>query len=646
MSMDNARAKPKSNKELEAYADQLWESVEVSALGDTAFEALSDVVVDCTYDGKILRANIIFGDLVGLPLEQIIGQPCEQFDFLRNNEIPRCEKKITSQSGTEIWFDRLQLSMREPKNGDIFIRVIGRDITQQKHTEAALIEARHQAEEANAAKSRFLAMVSHEIRTPLNGIMGMGRLLADTNLTAEQRNYTESMISSSEALLLLVNDLLQFGREDIAANRINPEPTFIAPLIAGVVELLADKAHKKDIDLGYGLSADLPEKLNIDAGRLRQILFNIIGNALKFTSKGGVRIDVSFCDEHLRIRVEDTGPGIALEHQASVFEPFEQVENTFSRTHDGAGLGLSIAKKMANAMGGDIFLESKVGEGSVFTLGVRATPLIEAKKKEFLNETVLICARKGFEADLICELAARSGMHVLHTTSISEMREIANQWPYPSKIIIDQRLTDMAPLEQIEFALPNCQIIALITPEQRGTIGAAFKAAEHGFLTRPVRPSTALQVFANEIPMAKYTNNAALTVTENSEPKNYKVLLAEDNPINALLACKLLERASCHVTHVTDGAQAVEKLNAQHDYDIVLMDLHMPVMDGLTAIKAIRQNEEERGEKSATILAVTADNQISTNNAIMAAGASGILEKPFNIDALKIALEAKTASMG
>ncbi|KPB01894.1 ATP-binding protein [Ahrensia marina] len=635
--MDDLRAISDDKKELEAQADQLWESVEMNALGDA--------VVDCTTEGKIIHANAVFANLVDQPAETIIGQDREQFAFLKGGKSPRCFKKLTAQDGTETWFDRLQFSMREPDTGDIFIRVIGRDITQHKRTEAALIEARRQAEEADAAKSRFLAMVSHEIRTPLNGITGMGRLLADTQLTAEQRNYTESMISSSEALLLLVNDLLQFGREEISANKINAEPTTIASLIAGVVELLAEKAHHKNIDLGYDLSAEVPEKINIDAGRLRQILFNIIGNAIKFTDKGGVRIDVSYCGNHLTVRVQDTGPGIAEEHQTNIFMPFEQVENTFNRTHDGAGLGLSIARKMAIAMGGDISLDSAVGEGSIFNVNVRATPITEAKKNVTINETVLVCMKQGFEADLLSGLASRAGAHVLQCASISEMHQLAYQWPYPSKIIIDQRLTKTPPLEQIEFALPDCQAIALITPEQRGTIGAAFKAANHGFLTRPVRPSTALRVLGNDIPSIEKSEDRQPATIQKENNKKYNVLVAEDNPINALLATNMLERASCRVTHVTDGAQAVEKLNKQHEYDIVLMDLHMPVMDGLTAIKAIRRNEEERNAPSVALLAVTADNQLSTNEAIMAAGASGILEKPFNIDALIIMLEEKTTSV-
>lgn len=637
--MTDTKAAIAQQNMLEVYADRLWESVETHQLSDDALAALSDMVVDCSPSGRILRANPAFCAFAGLSLEEIEGRDGHEFGFLQDREQPRCTVELISPLGETTWFDRIQLSMRDPKSGAQFVRVVGRDITEHKLSEIQLIDARKRAEEADEAKSRFLAMVSHEIRTPLNGIIGMGKLLADTKLSAEQKTYVEAVTTSGEALLVLVNDLLQFGRHELTNDLVVEETTDVRTLVAGVIELLAEQAHGKNIDLGYCFSDNLPASVNIDAGRLRQLLFNIIGNAVKFTEVGGVRIDVNFeSPQTLKVCVSDTGPGIDKDHIDKIFEPFEQVENTFTRTHMGAGLGLAISRKIANSMGGDIAVESTVGVGSKFEIDLNVSTVGDKPLNNIslTNEVILSLCRTGTEADILTETMKSAGACVEQVSNLAQALAIIESHDRKFKIIVDERLG------LCEAALSanwpeGTQLIALIEPSDRKQIGASYNAGGHSFLTRPVRPSTMLRILSEQTApdIENHTNLNEITPRPaKAHSHALNVLLAEDNPVNALLAQKLLERNGHQVTWVENGADALASLNGSKIFDVVLMDLHMPVMDGLAAIKAIRKKEEDGGLVAIPIFMVTADGLAESAEAILAAGSTGILEKPLNIDAL------------
>lgn len=632
-----------SENPLEAYADRLWESVETHQLAENALVAISDLVVDVSKDGEILGANAAFCRLIGIDNSQVTGRYCRDFELLRDLQKPRQTLQIATSSGDEIWIDRTQLSMRDPKTGLAFIRVVGRDVTEHKNSEHALIEARQAAETADAAKTRFLAMISHEIRTPLNGIIGMGKLLSDTSLSLEQQNYVEAITTSGEALLLLVNDLLQFGRQELTEHKTVSEPTAIAPLVAGVMELMAEKAYAKGLDFGYKLHRDLPENVTLDAGRLRQILFNVIGNAVKFTDEGGIRVDLRLAKSGmLAVFVEDTGPGIPPEKQDSIFDPFEQIESTLTRTHDGAGLGLAIARKLAIAMGGDIKLQSDGDSGSNFSISIRVQDADKFKNhaKPMRGQEIVLCMKPGVEADILREIIEDQGGLVTSVESMSSALEATTQRCGIHQIVLDHRCAQEFKIETENPFPKNCKLIALIEPGQRGKTGAIFKAAGHSFLTRPLRPSTVVRVLTDEVFQPDIrTEPLPKAVTPS---KHLKVLLAEDNAVNALLATKLLERQGCNVHVVENGLEAVNAITPDHNYDLILMDLHMPVMDGLTAIKAIRQNEEDRGDRSTPIMMTTADTQVEMQEQVMAAGATSLLDKPLNLDQLQSALRMQS----
>ncbi|MEL6922364.1 MAG: HAMP domain-containing sensor histidine kinase, partial [Pseudomonadota bacterium] len=349
----------------------------------------------------------------------------------------------------------------------------------------ARAEAQAATFDLDQQKARFLAMVSHEIRTPLNGIIGMGKLLTDTKLTAEQRNYVDAMTSSSQALLLLVNDLLEFGQQRGTARRQEIEHLDIRNCIAGVTELLAGRAHEKGIDLGWRVTRCVPDIVCVNAVALRQVLFNIIGNAVKFTENGGVSVTASFCDERLEIRVSDTGPGISDADKASVFDPFHQLDMTHTRANEGAGLGLAITKRLVEDMGGEVALKDSDSGGAQFDvrLPAQAVPAVfeASPTKRSQHHNVHLAMDDGPEKRLLAAMLEDAGVTVCDG-------DAANT------VFLDMRRADAErENDAVTYWTDRAKAIAyLIEPQQRGTFGAEAKANGHSYLTRPVREASLL----------------------------------------------------------------------------------------------------------------------------------------------------------
>jgi PAS domain S-box-containing protein len=649
--------------ELEKLADRLWELQESEERFRGLIDALGDLVVHRDRDGRIVYANQVFADLVGQPPHELSGLTLTDLGidvgvvpdaaFAEGECLSSTDVAIRT-GGDVRWFSWIELSVRDEADDSVSHRAIARDITDRKRAEAALINARERAEFASQAKSRFLATVSHEIRTPMNGIMGMAKLLADTRLTPEQRTYVGAVSTSAGALIALIEDLLDYSKIEAGRFELEPQPMSPRELAENVVELLAARAHGKGVGIGCHVAPDVPGTILADPGRLRQVLLNLIGNAVKFTDAGGVMVAVEMVEDRVRFTVADTGPGLAESDLDRIFEEFEQADGTSTRRHGGAGLGLAISRRIVASMGGTIELSSELGRGSTFTVDI---PAAEARDAPLMRGPVLgdrrvvILARSTSEAEAIARTIRAHGGTVGIAGSFAEATALAEGC---NTILVDAGLErgDGSMLKRLrQSGFPTAEAITMIAPTDRGML-AEFRAAGYStFLARPVRGETVMRLLLKERPFAA----TAEPISAREKPakragakeRPLSILLAEDNDINAMLARAALTKAGHHVDVVGNGKAAVEALTGpsrKHRYDIVLMDLHMPVMDGLDAIAAIRRDEEEKGTMPVPIMVLSADSQEKTRHNVLAHGASGFVVKPLDPAALISAVEEQAAA--
>lgn len=655
----------RSREEIESLADRMWELQESEERFHGLIDALGDIVVHRDREGRIVYANRVLADLLDCEPKALVGRKLLELGidigvvpdsaFAAGECLSSTDVAIHTDGGVR-WFSWIELSARDKENDAVSHRAIARDISARKRAETAMINARERAEAANQAKSRFLATVSHEIRTPMNGIMGMAKLLADTKLTPEQQTYVGAVSTSASALLALIEDLLDYSKIEVGRFDLEPQPLSPRELVENVVELLAPRAYGKDIGLGCHIAPDVPELITADPGRLRQVILNIVGNAVKFTEAGGVMVVVDVkrerADRHLRISVADTGPGLRRKDIERIFEEFEQGDGTSTRRHGGAGLGLAISRRIVEAMGGSIRVSGEPGNGAEFTISI---PIIEPVEPQFSladalsGRRALILSENLMEAEAIARSITAHGGAASIARTVEEAARAAASTPGKSYdvVLIDAAMerVDGRTLKRLRReGIEAPDAITLIAPTDRGQL-AEYRASGYGtFLARPVRGETLLRVLLSR------KGESVAAVGQSAMPReksvdgapSLSVLIAEDNDINALLASSTLRKAGHKVEIVRNGKAAVEALTASggaHQFDVVLMDLHMPVMDGLDAIAHVRKYEESKGLAPTPILVLSADSQEKTRHGVIAHGATGFLTKPVDPQAMIDAIE-------
>jgi len=637
--------------DVEALNDRLWNLADSEERYRSLIEAQGDLIV--RRDGiRIVYANRAYAALFGAGEQDLVGsemllpQLASRPIILLEGGARSFDECLATYEG-ERWISWIETAVPGP-GGRTLIQRVGRDISARIASEDALVEARARAEAANEAKSRFLATVSHEFRTPLNGILGMADLLTDTGPDAEQATYVAALRTSGEALLALVDDILDFAKVEAGKLELVAEPFDPAQLVETVAELMAPRAQAKGIELAAHIAPDLPARLVGDRDRLRQILLNLVGNAVKFTEAGGVGLSLARTGDRLEITVADTGPGIPSDRLDMIFGEFEQLDHGAAAGQTGTGLGLAIVRRLARLMGGEVQAESRLGEGATFRVTLplaAAADAPDARIPHWPGQHILLVSPAPFAVRFLAETIRTTGAAVSIAGTVEAARAKLGGGLPVTAVLIDHALGD-APAKELAAAaaaLGICNCLILLSPHARRQFGSPQAAGFSGFLIKPVRTRSLYERLGNGLQPGPSVAGepAALAATLMHQPgAGLTVLVAEDNEINALLATRTLERFGCTAIWARDGREALKRVEASFagtapPLALALLDVRMPKMTGLDCARAVRALERRFG-RAATLplVAVTANVSATDRAAAFAAGMDDCLAKPLEREAL------------
>ncbi|MEW4487410.1 PAS domain S-box protein [Thalassoglobus sp. JC818] len=623
-------------------------------------ESSADAIIGKALDGTIKSWNQGASQLYGYEADEVIGQNYTALLCAEDEQMPKPvdvserDWNVSTFEVTRIDRDGNQIEVGITESGILSSegRLIGtasieRDISSRKRRETELEEARHAAEVANKTKSEFVANISHELRTPMNAVLGMLRIVLEEPLPQALRDYLGTAKDSAETLLLILDDLLDFSRMEAGRFELDPEPFRLRETVENTVKTLANRAHQKGLELTFDVEGSVPDRLEGDGFRLRQVLVNLTGNAIKFTDHGEVVVTVSsnmIDDETVQIEftVADTGVGIPEEDLERIFEPFTQVDSSITRSRTGSGLGLSICRELIQKMGGEIGVTSEVGKGTLFrfTSQFRVISVVEESfdTTHLSGHRAIVIDDNQTNLRVVSKRLSDWGMEVSATGSQEEAEDIwksISESTTPSVAIVDSADNGTSSLDLITQARDygvTCPFILMVSPRNRLFLERLTRRFDIcSLIEKPVTGSDLFDAIMGVLNGESVERKVADPKAPLKAARSLNLLVAEDTPANQKVVRAIFERRGHKISVVENGREALEAVK-QEKFDAVLMDVQMPEMDGLQATGLIRELDAPLGK--IPIIAMTAHARREDRRRCLAAGMSGYVSKP--IQAFKL----------